>query len=115
MVRRSFDHETLVRVRAMSLLLVLDRLRDDGKLFWRCDPDFVPEKDWRTVRLFLSSPSGLAWEVLVTGLKWYDVRTGQGGGGGIDLVMYLLGIDFVAAVKFLVGADAAGQRRQICI
>ena len=63
----------------------------------------------------LSSPSGFAWEVLVTGLKWYDVRTGQGGGGGIDLVMYLLGIDFVAAVKFLVGADAAGQRRQICI
>jgi hypothetical protein len=39
------------------------------------------------------------------------MRTGQRGGGGIDLVMYLLGIDFVAAVKLLlVGADAVGQR-----
>lgn len=43
--------------------------------------------------------------------KWYDMRTGQRGGGGIDLVMYLLGVDFVAAVNLLlVGADAVGQR-----
>ena len=98
----------------MPLLLVLDRLRDHGKLFWRCDPDFVPEKDRRTMRLFLSSPSGFAWEVLVTDLKWYDVRTVQGGGGGIDLVMYLLGIDFVVAVRFLVDADAVVQRQPIC-
>lgn len=56
-------------------------------MFWRRDPDFVPEKDKKTVRLLLSSPSGVAWEVLVTGLKWFDVRAGKGGGGGIDLVI----------------------------
>ena len=94
MARRSFDDETLAWVREMPLSQVLDKLRDDGQLFWRRDPDFVPEKDKRTVRLFLSSPSGFAWEVLVTGLKWFDVRAGKGGGGGIDLVMHLLGIDF---------------------
>ena len=93
MARRSFDDETLAWVREMPLSQVLDKLRDDGQLFWRRDPDFVPEKDKRTVRLFLSSPSGFAWEVLVTGLKWFDVRAGKGGGGGIDLVMHLLGIE----------------------
>lgn len=113
MARRSFDSETLASMRAMPLSQVLDKLRDDGQLFWRRDLDFMPQKDKRTVRLFLSSPSGLAWEVLVTGSKWFDVRAGKGGGGGIDLVMHLLGIDFVTAVKLL-SADAgvACLRRQ---
>ncbi|WP_265283484.1 hypothetical protein [Verminephrobacter aporrectodeae] len=88
---------------------MLDRLRDDGKLFWRRDPEFVPEKDQRTIRLFLSSPSGFSWEVLVTGFKWFDVRAGKGGGAGIDLVMHLLDVDFVVAVKLL--STGAGQRR----
>ncbi|HNI00636.1 MAG TPA: hypothetical protein PK958_16920 [Rhodocyclaceae bacterium] len=97
----------------MPLSQVLDKLRDDGQLFWRRDPDFVPEKDKRTVRLFLSSPSGFAWEVLVTGLKWFDVRAGKGGGGGIDLVMHLLGIDFVKAVKLLSsGAGVLSRNRR---
>ena len=108
MARKSFNDETLAWVREMPLSQVLDKLRDDGKLFWRRDPDFVPEKDKRTVRLFLSSPSGFAWEVLVTGLKWFDVRAGKGGGGSIDLVMHLLDIDFVKAVKLL--SAGAGQR-----
>ena len=44
MARRSFDDETLAWVREMPLSQVLDKLRDDGQLFWRRDPDFVPEK-----------------------------------------------------------------------
>lgn len=112
MTRRSFDDETLAWVREMPLSQVLDRLRDAGHLFWRRDADFVPEKDKRTVRLYVSSPSGFAWEVLVTGPKWFDVRAGKGGGGGIDLVMHLLGIDFVKAVKLLsAGFAAPGQRK----
>ncbi len=113
MARRFFDDEMLAWVIEMPLLQVLDRLHDDGKLFWRHDPNFVPDKDKWTLRLFLSSPSGFAWEVLVTGLKWFDVRAGKGGGGGIDLVMHLLGIDFVKAVKLLAsgaGMSVAGQR-----
>jgi hypothetical protein len=67
-------------------------------------------KDGKTVRLFLSSPSGSAWEILVTNLKWYDVRAGKGGGGGIDLVMHLFGVDFVPAVTLLLeGIDVAGK------
>lgn len=101
MARKSFGNEQLVQVRALPLLRVLDRLKDDGILFWRRDLDFVPEKDARTMRLFISVPSGPAWEILVTDLKWYDSRAGKGGGGGIDLVMYLLGVDFVIAVTLL--------------
>jgi len=111
MARRSFDDETLAWVREMPLSQVLNWLSDHGKLFWRRDSDFMPEKDKRTVRLYLSSPSGFAWEVLVTGLKWYDVRAGKGGGGSIDLVMHLLGINFAAAVKLLAAnASTPGQR-----
>lgn len=79
MSRQSFNDATLAWARGMPLSQVLNKLQDHGQLFWRCDPDFVPEKDKQTVRLFLSSPSGFAWEVLVTGLKWFDVRAGKGG------------------------------------
>lgn len=109
MARRSFDDATLAQVRDMPLSQVLDKLQTGGQIFWRRDLDFVPDKDKRTVRLFLSSPAGSAWEVLVTGLKWFDTRAGKGGGGGIDLVMHLLQIDFVKAVKLL--AAGAGQVR----
>ena len=34
MARRSFDDETLAWVREMPLSQVLDKLRDDGQLFW---------------------------------------------------------------------------------
>lgn len=111
MAKRSFDDETLKWVREMPLSLVLDRLRDAGKLFWRRDADFKPEKDARTVRLFVSSPEGFAWELLVTGVKWFDTRANKGGGGGIDLVMHLLGLDFVKSVKLLASVGAPGQRQ----
>ena len=41
----------------MPLSQVLNKLRDDGTLFWRRDLDFIPVKDRKTVRLFLSSSS----------------------------------------------------------
>ena len=112
MARISFSNEQLVQVRALPLLGILGKLKADGTLFWRRDVDFVPEKDSRTMRLFISAPSGSAWEILVTGPKWYDYRAGKGGGGGIDLVMYLLNLDFVTAVTLLLKyVDMAGQAR----
>ncbi len=66
MARISFSNEQLVEVRALPLLGILGKLKADGTLFWRRDVDFVPEKDNRTMRLFISAPSGSAWEILVT-------------------------------------------------
>ena len=112
MARKSFDNAQLIKVRSLPLTQVLDKLMAGGRVFWRRDIDFVPEKDSRTIRLFISSPSGLAWEILITDLKWYDVRAGKGGGGGIDLVMHLLDLDFVAAVTMLLEYfEMAGQPR----
>jgi hypothetical protein len=41
------------------------------------------------------------FELLVTGPKWYDTRAERGGGGAIDLAMYILRLSFVDAVKRL--------------
>ena len=97
---RKFDDETLVLVRSLPLTQVLDRLGVHLGFFWRRDADFRPIKSARTQRLYVSW-KGAAWELLVTDEKWWDVRGRKGGGGGIDLVMHLAGVDFVAAVKLL--------------
>ena len=110
MARKSFDNEQLVQVRALPLLGILDRLKADGTLFWRRDMDFVPEKDSRTMRLFISVPSGFAWEILITDVKWYDSRAKKGGGGRIDLVMCLLGADFVTIVTLLLEYAEMGDQ-----
>ena len=44
----------------------------------------------------------------VTGPKFMNWHTGQGGGGAIDLVMHLAGVDFRAALDWLEGHLAAG-------
>ena len=41
------------------------------------------------------------FEILTTGVKWYDTRACAGGGGAIDLAMHVLGLSFVDAVKRL--------------
>ncbi len=44
----------------------------------------------------------------VTGPKFMNWHTCQGGGGAIDLVMHLAGVDFRAALAWLEGHFAAG-------
>lgn len=83
----------------LPLSEVLNRLGGVG-FFWRRDHDFLPVKNSLTERLYVSR-EGSAWEVLVTGAKWFDTRAKKGGGGGIDLTMHLTGLDFVNAVKLL--------------
>jgi hypothetical protein len=108
--KRSFDDDTICWVRELPLSVVLDKLGDAGLLFWRRDLEFVPEKDKRTIRVFVCTPAGSSWELLFTGSKWYDTRARKGAGGGIDLAMHLLRVDFVQAVKLLArGAPAISK------
>jgi len=64
-------------------------------------PNFRPQKDPRTARLYVTVGSSVI-ELVVTGVRWYDTRAKRGGGGGgIDLAMHLLRLSFVDAVKRL--------------
>jgi hypothetical protein len=94
--RRSFAPAALDALRSMTPQQTLDRLG----LGWKRDPDFRPQKDSRTVRLYVTVGAGVV-ELVVTGARWYDPRAKKGGGGAIDLAMHLCGLDFVGAVKRL--------------
>jgi len=93
---RSFDGAVLDALRAMTPQQTLDRLG----LHWRRDPDFRPQKNPATARLYVTVGAGVV-ELLATGPKWYDTRACKGGGGAIDLTMHVLGVSFVDAVKRL--------------
>lgn len=74
------------------------------------DSSYVPVKDPKSQRWVVTTTAATT-ELLVTGAKWYDTRARRGGGGCVDLVMHLLGLDFVAAVKQLsLSLAAAGDR-----
>jgi hypothetical protein len=90
MAQNSFDDETLAWVREMPLSLVLDKLRDAGKLFWRRDPTSSRRRTPGRCG-FMCRRRGRGLGVAGDRAKWFDTRAGKGGGGGIDLVMHLLG------------------------
>ena len=101
-LRRSFSFATLVRLRDQPSEVVLARLAIDLK----ADPTFIPIKDVRSRRWHVHTSHG-DFEILTTGLKWYDTRACKGGGGAIDLAMHLLHVPFVNAVTLL--AEARGS------
>ena len=95
MRRKRFDPAVLTQLRSMPVTEVLDRLG----LHWQRDPDFRPQHDPRTMRLYVTVGSSVI-EIIATGPKFYDTRAKRGG-GGIDLAMHLLRLSFVDAVKRL--------------
>lgn len=95
-LRRSFSDSTLTQLRLMPACDALALLAT----YLKPDPTFRPTKDDHSTRWHLSTGRG-DFEIVTTGPKWYDTRSKRGGGGAIDLAMYLLGLSFVDAVKFL--------------
>jgi hypothetical protein len=95
-VGRPFDHATLMRFREMASEDALALLAIDCK----ADSTFEPVKAKHARRWHALTARG-DFEILTTGPKWYDTRARIGGGGAIDLAMYLLGLSFVDAVKHL--------------
>jgi hypothetical protein len=94
--RRSFSAATLTRLRELPAGDALALLATHVKL----DPTYVPVKDDHSRRWHVPTACG-EFEILTTGPKWYDTRAQSGGGGAIDLAMYVLGLSFVDAVKYL--------------
>ncbi|MEJ8859511.1 hypothetical protein WKW79_33450 [Variovorax robiniae] len=70
----------------------------------RPDTTYLPLKDDHSRRWHVCTARG-EFEILATGVKWYDTRAQLGGGGAIDLAMHLLGLSFVDAVKHLVSKE----------
>ena len=95
-LRNSFSASTLTRLRQMPACDALALLAT----YLKPDPTYRPVKDDRSARWHLSTGHG-EFEIVTTGPKWYDTRTKRGGGGAIDLAMYLLDLSFVEAVKLL--------------
>lgn len=93
---RSFSASTLTRLRQMPASDALALLSTHVKL----DPTYHPRKDEHSCRWHASTARG-EFEILTTGVKWYDTRAHSGGGGAIDLAMHMLGLSFVDAVKHM--------------
>ncbi len=83
----------------MDATVALKAFSDHVKL----DPTFVPIKDKATSR-WHANAKGREFELLLTGPKFFDTRAEKGGGGAIDLVMHLFGLDFKAAADLLMGS-----------
>ncbi len=98
MARGTVDNSELERWRALPALHVLKMMADHIKE----DPDFIPLKQ-RNASRWHASIGGYDYEFLVSGSKFYDTQQKRGGGGAIDLAMYVFGIDFKAAVQLLRG------------
>ena len=95
-MRKSFRATTLVRLRetrsdtALALLAV----------HCKADRTYQPLKDPASCRWHVRTACG-EFEILTTGVKWYDSRARTGGGGAIDLAMHILQVSFVDAVTIL--------------
>lgn len=96
--RRSFDVVMLTRLRELPAEDAVKLLA----LHVKADPSYLPLKSNKSRRWHLRTTRG-EFEILTTGLKWYDTRAQRGGGGAIDLAMHVLGLSFVDAVKHLTG------------
>lgn len=68
----------------------------------KADRHFQPKRDPGTKRLHITdNESNYVHEIVLTGMRWYDLRQHKGGGGAIDLVMHLRGCDFHQAMMLL--------------
>jgi hypothetical protein len=101
-MRRSFSQTTLMRLREMPSEDALARLAT----YLKADQSFQPAKDAASRRWQVRTAVG-EFEILTTGVKWYDMRAKQGGGGAIDLAMHVLHVPFVIAVQHLMADEHA--------
>jgi hypothetical protein len=95
-LRQSYSTAMLTRLREIPAGDVLTLLA----IHVKPDPSYVPVKDDHSRRWHVRTLYG-EFEIVTTGIKWYDMRAHVGGGGAIDLAMHILGLPFVDAVRQL--------------
>ena len=95
--KKRFDETFLADLRKMEVeeaLLLLN-------IPYKADRTYRPRLDPDSKRLLVSMDYVSPTELLVTRQKWFSSQKKIGGGGAIDLVMFLFKVDFVTAVKKL--------------
>ena len=93
---RPIANAKIARWRKLDAAAVLGLLAEYAK----DDVMFVAKNDPTSSR-WHSSVGGRDFEIVCTGPKFWDTRSGSGGGGALDLIMHLTGLDFRAAAKLL--------------
>jgi hypothetical protein len=88
--------EELVRLRRVDAAEALQALATHAKR----DVTFQPTKSRPTQR-WHANVGAREFELLLNGPKFFDTRTKTGGGGAIDLAIYLHGLSFNEAVRLL--------------
>lgn len=88
--------EELIRLRHISAAEALQALANHAKR----DITFQPTKSKQTQR-WHANVCGREFELLLNGPKFFDTRTKSGGGGAIDLAIYLYGLSFNEAMQLL--------------
>jgi hypothetical protein len=95
-VRKSFPATTLLHLRQTPSEAALRALA----IHYKADSSYHSIKGTESRRWHVRTEYG-EFEILTTGVKWYDPRAKVGGGGAIDLAMHILQVSFVDAVKIL--------------
>ena len=95
-MRKSFPATTLLHLRQTPSEAALRSLA----IFCKVDTSYRPIKDPKSRRWHVRTEYG-EFEILTTGVKWYDPRAKIGGGGAIDLAVHILQVSFVDAVRVL--------------
>lgn len=98
---RSFSPSVLAALRELPSDAVLARVA----IHIKPDAAYRPVKQPASRRWQVRTACG-EFEILTTGVKWYDTRAKTGGGGAIDLAMHVLQATFVDAVKHLISQES---------
>lgn len=96
MRRRPVDNSALEHWRSLDCVVVLHAFADHLKE----DRAFVPRRRAGATRWHVSA-TGVDYELLCTGPRFFDTRAGRGGGGAVDLVTHMFQVDFRHAVALL--------------
>ena len=94
--RKAVAASAVVRADALRSIGLLDALHALGA-YAKEDRSYEPTKN-SDARRYHVSAAGREYELIVRGEKWYDTREKRGGGGSIDLTMYLYNETFSRAV-----------------
>ncbi|MGO9073936.1 MAG: hypothetical protein ACLQEI_07215 [Terriglobales bacterium] len=97
-MRHRIDRATLSRLREMPSAHALALV----SIHIKADPSYRPVRNATSRRWHAHTAQG-DFEIITTGVKWYDTRARVGGGGAIDLVMHVDALPFVQAARRLQG------------